>query len=367
MTPDAASRWRAELRAWAIPAEILAAAPESPYGFPVGMFTAEPEPADTPSHRRAREVLPVGGTVLDVGCGGGSAAMALVPPAGLVIGVDEAPHMVEAFAEAASARGVAHREVLGSWPEVAADAGKADVVVAHHVTYNVPDLVPFARALAAAASGRVVVEMTDVHPWVPTNDLWRRFHDLSRPAGPSAQLCAEVLTDAGLDVHTESWQRPARRTDRAQTVAFIRRRLCLPVGAEPDVDAALSPDYQFALRGVTTLWWDTGSEDGSELGGQYVDRLDVRRRAEQIVRLFHQSGSDRAVEVCLPAVIAGEDVEDAVRRVVELDREPRGGVRFLLREWQRALQEGGQLLLLARLRSERYLQTLGDHDSSPVR
>lgn len=256
MTGDAAARWRAELAAWVIPAEILAAAPESPYGFPVGMFTADAEPADSPSHRRAREALPAGGTVLDVGCGGGAAAMALVPPAELVVGVDSAPHMVQAFAAAAETRGVRHRELLGDWPDVAAEAGTADVVVAHHVTYNVPDLVPFALALDSAAGRRVVVEMTDVHPWVPTNDLWLRFHDLARPSGPTAVLCAQVLSATGLDVHTEAWQRPARRTDRPRTVAFIRRRLCLPVEAEPEVDAALPADYEFLPRGVTTLWWD---------------------------------------------------------------------------------------------------------------
>lgn len=256
MTGAAAARWRAELEAWAIPPEILAAAPESPYGFPVGMFTADPEPVDTPSHQRAREALPAGGTVLDVGCGGGAGAMALVPPAGLVVGVDSAPHMLEAFAAAADSRGVAHGEILGNWPDVAAEAGPADVVVVHHVTYNVPDLVAFAVALDAAARRRVVVEMTDLHPWVPTNDLWLRFHDLARPSGPSAQLCAEVLRDAGLEVQTESWRRPARRTNRPETVSFIRRRLCLPADAEPEVDAALPADYQFVSRGVTTIWWD---------------------------------------------------------------------------------------------------------------
>ena len=252
----AADRWRAELEAWTIPDEILAAAPESPYGFPAGMFGAPPEPTDTPSHRRAREAMPVGGTVLDVGCGGGAGAFGVVPPAAVAVGVDSAAHMLLAFAAAAEARGVEHRELLGEWPAIAAEAGTADVVVAHHVTYNVPELVPFAAALNAAARARVVIEMTDVHPWVPTNDLWLRFHNLPRPAGPSARLCAEVLTAAGLDVRSERWQRPARRTDRAGTVSFIRRRLCLPVGAEPEVDAALPADYQFQLRAVTTLWWE---------------------------------------------------------------------------------------------------------------
>lgn len=253
---EPALRWREELESWAIPEEILAAAPESPYGFPAGMFTAAPDPADTPSRRTALEAMPPGGSVIDVGCGGGAGAFGVVPPAGSVIGVDSAPHMLESFAAAAQERGVAHREVLGDWPEVAEQAGTADLVVAHHVTYNVPDLVPFAQALDRAATCRVVIEMTDVHPWVPTNELWMRFHRLARPSGPSAQLCADVLREAGLDVRTELWQRPPGRTDREVMVGFVRRRLCLPPGAEPEVDAALPGDYQFTARGVATLWWD---------------------------------------------------------------------------------------------------------------
>ena len=34
----ALDRWRKQLDGWAIPEEILAAAPESPWGFPVGLF-----------------------------------------------------------------------------------------------------------------------------------------------------------------------------------------------------------------------------------------------------------------------------------------------------------------------------------------
>ena len=69
---DAAERWQAELAGWAIPDEILAQAPESPWGFPPELFAAPPDPIDTPSRDRALEALPPGGSVLDVGCGGGA-------------------------------------------------------------------------------------------------------------------------------------------------------------------------------------------------------------------------------------------------------------------------------------------------------
>ncbi|MDP9241458.1 MAG: SAM-dependent methyltransferase, partial [Actinomycetota bacterium] len=89
---SAADQWRDELASWAIPDEILAAASESPWGFPVELFrvadAVEPSMPDTPSRRRALEALPAGGSVLDVGCGGGAASLALAPPAGRLVGVD---------------------------------------------------------------------------------------------------------------------------------------------------------------------------------------------------------------------------------------------------------------------------------------
>src|SRR3954452_1312952 len=131
------------LAAWAIPSEILDAAPESPWGFPVPLFTPPATPIETPSRGRALEALAAAGSVLDVGCGGGAASMALVPPATAVTGVDTGDRMLSTFAAPADERGVAHREVLGSWVEVAASVDPHEVVVCHHVFYNVPDLTNF--------------------------------------------------------------------------------------------------------------------------------------------------------------------------------------------------------------------------------
>ena len=255
----AEERWKAELAAWRIPPEILARAPESPWGFPVEMFRADDgERAATPSWRRAVEVLDDGGSVLDVGCGGGAASLALVPPAGTITGVDESAAMLAEYAAAADRLGVAHREVAGSWPEAASRAGTADVVVAHHVVYNVPDLAEFVAVLSAAARRRVVLELTAVHPLVLTAPLWRRFHGLERPDGPDARLAQQVLEEAGLRVVAERFSRPPRRVPRETFVAFTRRRLCLPPERDAEVDAALGRDAALHQREIVTLWWDVG-------------------------------------------------------------------------------------------------------------
>src|SRR5919198_3045819 len=108
MTGDAARQWREDLDSWAIPPEILAAAPESPWGFPPGLFTRATEDAlkkqpaaPTPSLRRALEALPERGSVLDVGAGGGAASLPLCPPAAAVTAVDQSTQMLAAFADLA--------------------------------------------------------------------------------------------------------------------------------------------------------------------------------------------------------------------------------------------------------------------------
>jgi len=147
---DAAERWREALAAWAIPAPILAAAPEPPWGFPLTLFAhrvAALMSTPTPSVRRAREALPEGGVVLDVGCGAGAGSVPLAPNAGHLIGVDPSPDLLGAFRERGTARGATVATIMGTWPDAADRTPTADVVVCHHVFYNVPDLAPFARRL----------------------------------------------------------------------------------------------------------------------------------------------------------------------------------------------------------------------------
>src|SRR5438067_1792139 len=79
--------------------------------------------------------------------------------------------------------------ILGRWPEVAPQAGRASVVVCGHVLYNVADLMPFLSALNDAAERRVVVEITRSHPRnrALERELWRHFWNLERPQGPTLE------------------------------------------------------------------------------------------------------------------------------------------------------------------------------------
>lgn len=257
----AAQRWARDLAAWRIPDEILAQAPQSPWIHPVDLFRAQPDTiVDSPSHAVAREALPDGGSVLDVGCGGGRAALALVPPASRVVGVDHQAGMLEAFAEAAQARGVEHAQVLGDWPDVAGSTPPADVVVCHHVAYNVAALPAFVTALTARARRRVVLELPQRHPLSSMAPLWRHFWHLERPDGPTAEDAADVVREAGPQAHLVVWDEQGERRVAGvpweRQVEFMRIRLCLPADRDDEVARVMWESPQSGPRRLATLWWD---------------------------------------------------------------------------------------------------------------
>jgi len=250
---------------WAIPEIVLAAAPESPWGFPPALFARSAElaladPAPTPSRRRAMEAVPPGGSVLDVGAGGGAASLPLAPPAAVLIAVDESRAMLDVFEEGAERCGVRHTEIVGRWPDIASETPEADVVVCHHVLYNVGDLAPFLAALTSHAKRRVVVELTNHHPQSDLSPLWRAIHGIDRPTGPTASDAAEVAVTLGYDVHIERFERPSLWHDapREERIAFAHRRMC--VGPEHDAEIGVYLDRTTELgRKLVALWWDSAS------------------------------------------------------------------------------------------------------------
>lgn len=261
MSADPASRWREQLEAWAIPDALLDAAPADPYALPPDLITtATVDPRDTPTGDAVLEAAPPGSRILDVGCGAGRISGTFTTDHE-VVGVEPRAEL----AEVAAGVGIDVRP--GRWPDVAAEVGTAEVVLSTHVAYDVQVIAPFLAALHGAAERRVVLEVTAVHPWTWIGPLYRRFHDLDRPDGPSAELLAEVVARLlGVLPEATSWRRPAHRyADRDALVAHVRRMLCLPADRDAEVADAVAPlvtahpDGTASLpdRELVTMWWDT--------------------------------------------------------------------------------------------------------------
>jgi 2-polyprenyl-3-methyl-5-hydroxy-6-metoxy-1,4-benzoquinol methylase len=264
-----ATRWRDALEAWRIPPEILANATASPWTLPVAAFAGRARSQlDAPSgwsYEMAVEALPERGTVLDVGAGAGAASLALRGRAGRITAVDESAAMLATFSDLAAGAALPVTTAADRWPDIAPDVEPADVVVCHHVLYNVPDLDAFVVALTAHARHRVVVEITARHPMSPLNPLWMMLHGLDRPAGPIAADAIEVIAATGVEPRWHAWRRPITPdgTSYSELIASTCRRLCLGPDRLGDVEAALRqlgvrPDRPYLggeLRELVTIWW----------------------------------------------------------------------------------------------------------------
>jgi len=256
---SAADRWRRGVEGWALPDRIQEAAPEPFVALDPERFRWRPD-ADAlqpvrPSRRRALEALPQGGSVLDVGVGGGASSLGLVPKAGLIIGVDPLAGMLEAFESSAREAGVTARAVLGSWPEAADEAGPADVAVCHHAIYRVAEIEAFLAALTAAARHRVVLEVSAHPPMVDLNPLLMAFHGIERTDRLVADDAQAVLAAMGVAVEREDlFLSPGERDVSPERVAFVRGRVCVGPERDPEIltflQESVPTDHQ-----VVALWW----------------------------------------------------------------------------------------------------------------
>jgi SAM-dependent methyltransferase len=251
VTGSAATRWAELQQGRGIPPEILARAASDPWHHDTSWFVAPPVPVDTPSREAGLALLGAGGTVLDVGCGGGDAAFGLAARATHLTGADQQQDMLAQFAADAVARGIPHRTVLGRWPEIAPVAGTADVVVSHHVLHNVVDLPPFLRALTGATRRGVVVEMLAQHPMAWLDPLWQRFHDLHRPPPATTDDAVAVLRELGVQPAVTRWERVAAPR---QDPEWVTRRLCLPAERVGEVAAALDALPPRPRLAATLTW-----------------------------------------------------------------------------------------------------------------
>ncbi len=268
----ALERWRADLAAWAIPRAILESAPASPWIPERGTFVRRAASRKARPHgnsyQRAREALPERGTLLDVGAGAGAASVPLLDRAGSLFAVDQDEELLRELRAQAGADAAKVTTFVGAWPDTAPLVPHADVVVCHHVLYNVADLAPFVEALEAHARRRVVIEITARHPVARLNPLWKRFHDLERPTRPTWEDAARAVEAirGPVNVEHERLEPDATGGTWDELVANTTRRLCLSMDRRDEVAQALTdlvgavPDdpttWTAPNREVVTIWWD---------------------------------------------------------------------------------------------------------------
>lgn len=112
----------------------------------------------------------------------------------------------------------------------------------------------------------MVVELADAHPLTSLNRLWRHFHGIERPSGPTADDAIAALRELGIEPAVVRWHKAATpeyaRFD--ELVDVTRRRLCLPADRADEVAEALRglgvdegtpPDLGSSGRAVVTLSW----------------------------------------------------------------------------------------------------------------
>jgi SAM-dependent methyltransferase len=266
----ALEEWAAQLESWVIPEHILAAAPDSPWVLPHGVFTRRADrhvrsPGGA-SYAELQKALAGKGTVLDIGAAAGAGSLPAAEAIEHVTAVDVSVPLLAEFAERAKALGIPCRTVEGRWPDAAGQVDVVDVVVCAHVLYNVSDLAPFVAALNEYARRRVIVELAEAHPLTALNPLWSRFHGITRPEGPTADDAVAALRELGVEPEVARWSKAVVPEYKrfGELVDVTRRRLCLPLEAadevaealrEMDVDAGNPPDLGSSGRDVVTVSW----------------------------------------------------------------------------------------------------------------
>lgn len=254
---SALRRWEELQAARRIPREILSVAARTPWRMDVDYFRPPRVPPDTPSREAAWALLSegcdrCGGIVVDVGCGAGAASLAVAARTSFVIGIDERPEMIDAFAQAAGERGVAYVGIRGSWPAVAAHLGGVDVAICHNVAFHLKNPEPFVAGLIAVARRGVVMEMAAEHPLAWLDPLWLQFHGVRMGRAPVAEDFVDVLKSAGMSPTVARWSREPKRS--ATDAEWVTQRLCLDPDRVGDVERALALLPSRSSARVTLTW-----------------------------------------------------------------------------------------------------------------
>lgn len=273
MDTGARRRWRAAIEEWVLPQALVeAGAARSREPLVDEKRTPHPITTDDDSETvlLVEELGGAGASVLDIGAGAGRLAIPLASRGHRVTTVERDETAARVLGEEAERARVRITRIVGSWPQVAGNAGRHDVVLSAHVVYSVADIGPFVEAMDHAERRAVVVEMTPRHPWSHLNKYFRALHDLERPRRPTVEDFAAVVEEVvGQTPERRWWSAPVttRFADLAELLAHYRRRLLVTPERSVEASGLLEPDVVRTDDGwlvlgdtereMVTLWWRT--------------------------------------------------------------------------------------------------------------
>lgn len=251
-----AQRWYRQLQDWAIPEELLAKAPESPWTFDPNGFRPLRDVPLNQTQLALVELLARSAhrSVLDVGAGAGAAVLPIGSAIRSLLALDQNAEMLEVLAlESEASPELLVETRVGDFFDLEPELGRFDVVTSQNVVYNISDLFGFLEGLLAHAEVGVVLEMTLHHPHYGLNLLWEEFHQLQRPTDPSATDVIEALTVLGVSPKMVIGPGLRRSMDPAQQIISTRKRLCLAPTEDRAIQAAIQAGRMLVNPTVTLI------------------------------------------------------------------------------------------------------------------
>ena len=180
-----------------------------------------------------------GETWLDIGAGAGRYALplarGLAPSGGSVRPWTHRAGCWRARSTAGE-HGIANvRVVEGRWPDVADEAGPADVALIAHVSYDIAAIGLFVTAMEAAAGRLCIAVLMERQPSSIADVCWPPVLGEERVSLPALPEFVERLRALGREPDITMLEREPRRfASREQLEGFLRRRLWVAEGSPAD-------------------------------------------------------------------------------------------------------------------------------------